>query len=83
MNALGPRQELKGEKMKRKHHISILPFRLLLICFFRLLESAIPLKAEEAELCRARNELEAILNEKQLKCFFGLLNMEMPVQPVL
>ncbi len=49
------------ENEKRKHHISILPFGLLLICFFRLLESAIAVEAEETELlCTATNELDTL-----------------------
>lgn len=84
MNALGPQQELKGEKMKRENTtFPFCPFRLLLICFFRFLESATPLKAEGAELCTATSELEAILNEKPPKFSLVFLNMEMRVQPSL
>lgn len=65
-------RSLKGEKKKnetRKHHISILPFRPLLICFFRLLESAISLKAEAAELCTAPNKLQAYFKRKSNQSF--------------
>lgn len=46
MNALGPRLELKGGGWREKNTtFPFLPFRLLLICFFCLLESAISLKS--------------------------------------
>lgn len=79
MNVLGPWQELKGENERRKHHISILPFRLLLICFFRLFESVIPLKTVEQSCAQLQINWEPF--QVEIKFSPAFLNMEMHVQP--
>lgn len=74
-------KRLKGKKWTEK----TLHFHFALFIFFAHLFFPPPWTCHPSQGRRSRptNEPEAILNKKQLKVFFGLLNMEMLVCPTV
>lgn len=74
-------KRLKGKKWTEK----TLHFHFALFVFFAHLFFPPPWTCHPSQGRRSRptNEPEAILNKKQLKVFFGLLNMEMLVCPTV